>query len=127
MDYDLPNHELRRGWSSWVSKPELPQPWPKQGDRRRTLDGTELELRSRTLAFDPLAQTLTREMRATHYGDGIELATQTSAIDINIYFMSEIELMLNVVGFRDVRAESFVEPRAPRPWEDPRIVFYATA
>ena len=127
MDYDLPNHELSRGWSSWVKKPELPQPWPNSGDRRRARDGTELELRTRVLAFDPLRQTMTREMRASHFVDGAEVKTETSAIDINIYFMSEIELMLELAGFRDVVVESFAEARAPRPWIDPKIVFYATA
>ena len=127
MDYDLPNREMARSWTSWVEKPELPQRWPTRTDRRRARDGTELELCSRTLAFDPLEQTLTLEMRARHYVDGVEVATETNAIDINIYFKREIELMLESAGFGAVVVKAFGEDRAPRPWQDQRIVFYATA
>jgi len=126
LDYDLPNHELSRGWSAWVKRPELPQAWPSSGDRRRAQDGTELELRTRILAFDPLTQTMTREMRASHFVDGVEVKTETSAIDINIYFKSEIELMLEHAGFRDVVVKSFAEDRPPRAWDDPKLLFIAT-
>jgi SAM-dependent methyltransferase len=125
MDYDLPNHEMARGWSSWVKEPELPQPWPKRVDRRIARDGTELELCSRVLAFDPLEQTLTREMRARHYVDGREVATETNAIDINIYFKSEIELMLEASGFRDIVVTAFGEDRPALAWHDGRILFRA--
>lgn len=126
MDHHLPNLESARSWTSWVEKPELPRPWPKRGDRRRASDGTELELRARQIAFDPLEQTTTLEIRASQYADGDEVAIQTHVIDIGIYFKKEIELMLAMTGFRDITVTSFPEDRSPRPWEDERIVFHAS-
>ncbi len=125
MDYHLPNREMAKTWSWWVEQPELPRAWSRHSDRRRAADGTELEWSTRTLAFDPLEQTTTLEMRVTHYVDGVAAATETNAIDICIYFKSEIELMLAVAGFRDVVVSSLPENRAPQPWHDERIVFRA--
>ncbi len=79
------------------------------------------------LAFDPLEQTTTVEMRATHYVDGVEVASETNAIDINIYFKNEIELMLELAGFHDVQVTALPEDRPPRAWDDARIVFRAIA
>lgn len=126
MDHTLPNREMSKTWMAWVEQPELPSRWPKRSDRRRAADGTELELRSRTLAFDPLEQTTTLEMRASHYVDGVEVASETNSIDICIYFKNEIELMLQLAGFRDIVVSSIAEDRPPRPWSDDRIVFHAT-
>ena len=125
LDYDLPNHELARGWSSWVRKPELPQPWPTHVETHVTRDGSAIETCYRVAAFDPLEQTLTREMRARHLVDGREIATETHAIDINIYFKREIELMLETAGFRDIAVTAFGEDRPAEPWRDARILFRA--
>jgi SAM-dependent methyltransferase len=127
MDHHLPNLEGKAAWGAWVEKPDLPRPWPKRGDRRRASDGSELEIRSRSLAFDPLEQTTTLEIRAAHYVDGQEVAVETNAIDIGLYFKNEIELMLAVAGFQDIQVTSFPEDRPPRPWQDQRIVFQASA
>lgn len=127
LDHYLPNHESARSWSFWIDKPDLPRFWPDRGDRRRTHDGSELELRTRLKEFDPLEQTTTLEMRATLFTDGKETASETSAIDISLYFKNEIELMLTMAGFSDITVKSFPEDRPPIPWEDERIVFYATA
>ncbi len=127
MDHYLPNLESPRTWPAWIEKPDLPGRWSKRADRRRAGDGTELELRSRSLAFDPLEQTTTLEMRAAHYIDGREVAAETSAIDINLYFKNEIELMLATAGFREIEVSAFSEDRPPRPWEDARVVFRALA
>ena len=86
-----------------------------------------MELRVRQLAFDPLEQTTTLEIRASQHADGNEVAIQTNTIDIGIYFKNEIELMLSMAGFRDISVTSFPEDRSPRPWEDERIVFHAFA
>ena len=117
---------MARSWSWWVEQPELPRAWSTRSDRRRAADGTELEWSTRTLAFDPLEQTTTLEMRASHYVDGVMVATETNTIDICIYFKSEVELMLAMAGFRDIVVSSFPEDRPPRPWDDDRIVFRAT-
>lgn len=127
MDHHLPNRESAKRWHTWVEKPELPRPWPERGDRRRASDGTDLELRVRQVAFDPLQQTTTLEIRASQYQGEARVAEQTHAIDINLYFAMEIELMLTLAGFRDIDVRAFEEDRPPRPWEDERIVYRAFA
>jgi SAM-dependent methyltransferase len=106
MDHYLPNFDAR-AWSTWIEAPDLPRRWPSRGDRRRASDGTELELRSRVKAFDPLEQTTTLEIRASQF--------------------LEIELMLTTAGFREIRVTGNLEDRAPLPWADERIVFEALA
>ena len=127
MDHHLPNLESPRTWNAWIEKPERPGPWTERGDRRLAEDGTELELRFRQLAFDPLEQTTTLEVRASQHVGGAEVDVQTHAIDINLYFRKEIELMLAMAGFRDITVRAFGEDRPPRAWEDERIVFAAFA
>jgi SAM-dependent methyltransferase len=127
MDHHLPNVEQRRAWANWIEAPLLPADWPGPGDRRRAADGSELELRMRMTAFDPLDQTMTLEMRAAQIVDGVQAAMETASIDINLYFKPEIELMLRVAGFDDVRVTGGLEDRPAAPWQDARIVFHARA
>ena len=82
LDHYLPNRESPRSWSAWVDEPELPRPWPRQGDRRVAADGSELELRVRQFAFDPLEQTTTLEIRASRYEDGEEVESEINAITL---------------------------------------------
>lgn len=126
MDHYLPNFDAQR-WKAWVEKPKLPRSWPERGDRRRAGDGSELELWTRQIAFDPLEQTTSHEIRVCHYVDGEEVASEIHTIDIGIYFKREIELMLVSAGFRDIRTTGSLEERSARPWEDRRLVFEARA
>jgi hypothetical protein len=77
--------------------------------------------------MDPLEQTTTLEMRIAVLREDVEVAFETNAIAINLYFKNEIELMLTCAGFRTVRVTGFPDDRAARPWDDERIVFHATA
>jgi len=126
MDHHLPNVESRRTWQQWIEEPSLPAPWPEKGMRGTCSDGSELELRTRTLAFDPLEQTTTLEMRAALLVDGVETQVEHNTIEIGLYFKHEIELMLSMAGFSDVAVSSFAAGGPPRPWRDQRIVFTAT-
>ncbi len=126
MDHHLPSLENPKGWKSWIEKPELPGPWPERGDRRLAGDGTELEIRIRQIDFDPLEQTTTLEIQASQYRADEQIAVETSTIDINLYFQKEIELMLKLAGFRSVTVRAFGKARAPRSWEDERILFEAS-
>jgi hypothetical protein len=40
--------------------------------------------------------------------------------------LNEIELMLEMAGFRDIVVTDITQDRPPRPWDDERIVFRAT-
>jgi SAM-dependent methyltransferase len=127
MDHHLPNLENPKQWNSWIERPQLPRPWPERGDRRTASDGADVELKIRQSAFDPLEQTTTLEIQARQFQGADEVAVQTHSIDINLYFKNEIELMLAMAGFSDVRVSSFGEETPPRPWLDRRIVFRAVA
>jgi SAM-dependent methyltransferase len=128
FDHYLPNVE-KQTWGAWLSerRPKLPAPFPAQGDRRRCEDGTELELIVRLREFDPLEQTVTREMRAEHWIDGELAAREESTISINIYFKREIELMLAVAGFSDVRMTGNHTAEPARAYDHGLIVFEAKA
>lgn len=116
----------KRSWESWIKQPQLPRPWPEHSDRRTCADGTELELNSRTLEFDPLNQTTIREIQVRHYADNAELiAEEAYPIMINIYFKAEIELLLQTAGFVDIAVTGSLEDGPTQPWQDERIVFTA--
>jgi len=127
MDHYLPNLESPRSWSYWIEQPELPRPWPDHGDRRRAGDGTDMELRTRLLAIDPLQQTTILEIRAALWVDGNEAVVETRTIGIALYFKNEIELMLTMAGFHDIETTGFPGHEPPQAWQDKRIVFHAVA
>lgn len=128
FDQYLPNFE-KHGWGAWVpgSRPALPTPWPEHGERKQCADGTELELKSRVLDFDPLDQVVRREIRAEHWVDGEVVAAEESALSSNIYFKSELLLMLESAGFENIRVTGGLSDREAQPYEDERLVFTATA
>ena len=91
-------------WPYWSKekRQELPRPWRDQGDRRPVADGTELELRSRLVEADPLAQRVAIEMRAFHWRGGELLAEEMHRIEMTLYFTHELELLLERAGFVDI-------------------------
>ena len=109
-----------------VESHDLPHPWPDQGDRRRTDSGAELELRVRLLATDPVERAITREISVREFVDGVEVDHQVYSIVICGYSISEVESMLEKVGFGDIRVTGALEDRPPQP-QDEFIVFKATA
>lgn len=128
FDLYLPNFELAV-WRAWLpeGRPPLPSPWPKRGDRKQCADGTEIELKMRVLDFDPLNQVVTRELRAEHWVNGELAASEQSSLSINIYFKSEVLLMLEAAGFRDIQVTGGLSDRDAQPYEDDRLVFTAKA
>jgi SAM-dependent methyltransferase len=113
-------------WSRWPheGRTPLPRPWRDTGERRIAADGTELELRARVTAFDPLAQHLTYEMRAATLRDGERLVEEQHELRMTLYFTHEIELMLAAAGFVDVETKAGYEDRAPTA-DDDFVVFVA--
>jgi SAM-dependent methyltransferase len=115
-------------WRSWLpsSRPELPRPWPERGDRRRASDGSEYELRSRVVAFDPLEQVLTRELRVEHTRDGELLAREDRALSTSIYFKNEVLLLLESAGFGSVEVKGGLTDRDAKAYDDAMLMFLAT-
>ena len=112
-------------WRYWRKDEhaELPRPWREEGDRRTGADGTEYELRSRLVELDPLAQTVTLEMRASMRRAG-ELVAEEHVLKMTDYFTNEVLLMLDQAGFSDVDVRAGYEDRAPTG-DDDFVVFVA--
>jgi SAM-dependent methyltransferase len=91
-------------WRRWTKdeRDRLPEAWPESGPRKQAGDGTEYELRSRTVSVDPLDQTETREIRAEQWRDGRLIKTDEHTISIRSYFRDELLLMFDRAGFADV-------------------------
>ena len=79
------------------------------------------------LEFDPLNQVVRRELRAEHWIDGELVAAEESALSINIYFKSEVVLMLEEAGFGEIRVTGGLDDREAQPYQDERVVFTANA
>jgi SAM-dependent methyltransferase len=103
LDNEVPyaNAHIWRQWTS-EGRGELPEPWPRSGDRRRTGDGVDFELRSRTVEIDPLDQRAVLEIRAEKRRDGKLVAAEERAISMRMYFRDELLLMLQRAGFDQV-------------------------
>lgn len=124
LDNHLPSP---REWRSWFpERPgKLPTPWPERGERKRAADGSELEIKMRVLAFDPLEQTLRRELRVELWRDGELVGAEERSLDSNVYFKNELVLMLEHAGFGDVEVKAGLTHDRPRAHGDPRLVFVA--
>jgi SAM-dependent methyltransferase len=92
------------GWDYWIKERRgaLPEPWPEPGERRVAADGSEYELRSRIVAFDPLAQQVTREIRGFIWRDGRLVEQDEHVLRLTDYFPNELRLMMKLAGFADV-------------------------
>jgi SAM-dependent methyltransferase len=103
FDHYLP-YESANAWQDWLpeNRSKLPKPWPPPGERRLASDGSELELRSRVLDFNPLEQVLTMQMHAEQWRDGVLVAQEEHTLKGSEYFKNEIVMMLERAGFRDV-------------------------
>ena len=102
-----------------------PTPWPDKGARRRLGDGSELELRSRTAAFDAQSKTVTLEIRALHWRDGELVADEAGTLKETFYSADEVARMLDAVGFVDVQVRGALSDRPPTAADD-FAVFIAT-
>jgi SAM-dependent methyltransferase len=113
-------------WAYWTKekRQELPRQWRDEGDRRPLADGTELELRSRLVEADPIAQRVEIEMRAFHWNGDEMLAEEEHRIEMTDYFTFELELLLERTGFVDVELRAGYEDRPPTS-DDDFVVFIA--
>jgi hypothetical protein len=103
LDNEVPYAD-RQKWRYWLAdeRRSLPEAAPPPGARHRAADGAEYELRVRTLAVDPLEQTVTYEMHALMWRDGQSAGEERYELTLTRYFRNELLLMLERAGFRDV-------------------------
>ena len=113
-------------WPQWTreGRAELPRPWREPGDRRAGSDGTEYALRTRLVAFDPLSQHVTIEMRAWMWRDGELAAEEEHILEMTLYFTHEVRLLLEQAGFVEVELRAGYEDRPPTG-DDDFVVFVA--
>ncbi len=125
-------HELpwagqdEQGWARWLPgrRVGIPRAWPAEGDRRRAADGDEIELVSRLVSFDPLAQRQELEIRARLWRAGELVREETHNLSENLYFAQELLLLLDEAGFRDVTVQAAYTDR-PATAEDETVVIVA--
>ncbi|MFZ0324181.1 MAG: class I SAM-dependent methyltransferase [Actinomycetes bacterium] len=103
LDQEVPYGPGQR-WEIWTEdgRARLPEPWPREGARRASDDGSEYELRTRAVAFDPLDQLLTLEIHVDRRVGGQVTATEDRTISIRMYFRNELLGLLADAGFADV-------------------------
>jgi SAM-dependent methyltransferase len=125
LDNEVPYADAHL-WKYWPhgERPELPRAWRDEGTRRVGADGTEYELRSRVVAFDPLEQHVTIEMKAAIWRDDERALEEQHELRMTLYFTHEIELMLAATGFVDVELRAGYEDRPPTG-DDDFVVFVA--
>lgn len=102
-------------WKRWTRDERrlLPTPWPAEGDRARTADGSELALRSRMVELDPLDQTAVLELRAERWRDGELVASEEHRLSMRMYFRDELLLLLERAGFADVDVRGGYDDEGP--------------
>ena len=125
FDVEMPYADARQ-WQLWLkaNRAELPEPWRESGPRRTATDGTDYELRVRTVELDPVEQRLSLEMRARQWRGAELLADEKSLLTANLYFRPELELMLQQAGFGEIEVQGHYTGRPATP-EDDFLVFIA--
>ena len=118
FDFYLPG-ENSKEWASWSKgrRPTLPSRWSKP-DSRKASDGDELLLQTRTIEFDPMEQYSVREIRVKQYKDGELVNCHQDRLRLNVYFKSEILLMLKTTGFTRVEIFAGLGDDEPTAYED---------
>ena len=121
------DHEVFFEWPYWSKegRARLPLPWPDSAERKRTKDGDELELQGRLLAFDPLDQVATRQIRAILLRAGRIVQQEEYSLSERLYFRNEVVAMLTIAGFREITVLSGYTNDPPSPDSDV-LVYVAT-
>jgi hypothetical protein len=117
-----------RIWPQWRNddRARLPEPWREPQERTRAADGSEWQLRTRTLGIDPLDQTVTLGIRAEKFRDGEPVAAEEHALSMRLYFRDELLLLLERAGFGDVEVRGGYADEAPTA-DHETLVFVAHA
>src|SRR5262249_23132295 len=102
-------------WRLWMAdvRAGLPEQLKPRRERRPAPDGTERELRSRALAADPLAQTITLEIVADLWRDGELVATEARPLTVRLYLDDQLRTMLAAAGFEVVAVHGDYLPLPP--------------
>ena len=88
-------------WQLWLNegRNQLPEPWPDTVGKKPPHGGSDYELYSRYVAFDPLEQRAIRQMRTLLWQAGQLIADDVYTLTSNLYFRNELRQMLELAGF----------------------------
>ena len=125
LDCHLPYGDAKQ-WQLWRKemRNQLPEPWPETLGKQPPEDESEYQLYGRIVAFDPLKQQLTRQMRTLLWRDGQVIAEEEYILYENLYFYNELRQMLEQAGFK-IEAIQGEYREAEATTEDETIVFIA--
>jgi len=100
LDNHLPYGDAKE-WPLWLKelRTQLPKPWPDTIGKTPPDDGSDYKLYYRPVAFDPLEQRVTRQMRTVLWRDGQLIAEAEYTLYENLYFRNELRQMLEHAGF----------------------------
>jgi hypothetical protein len=113
-------------WKDWLAqhRQQLDPNFWTAGEFKRASDGSDYRLRSRLADLDPLEQTLTLQMRAELWRDEQLVKAEERTLTTNIYFKSELVLMLKHAGFAAVTVHGDYTEATATP-EHATLVFIA--
>jgi hypothetical protein len=114
-------------WLRWLpdGRQTLPEDWRADPSTRVASDGTEHRAYFRMVDLDPLDQTYTREVRLEKGQPGEIAASERYLLRENIYFKTEVVLMLRLAGFREITVRgNWSDEPATAEHED--LIFTAT-
>ena len=88
-------------WGYWLKemRNQLPESWPALMGKTPPEDGSNYEMYARVVAFDPLNQRFTRQIRIGLWQDGQLTTEEEYILTENVYFRNELHQMLERVGF----------------------------
>ena len=103
LDNEAPYNDTRL-WKWWLAEERsaLPEDWKEPRERRQGPDGAEYALMTRVVDADPLAQSVTMEMRGWMWRADELVAEDEHRLTLNLYFQNELVLMLERTGFVDI-------------------------
>jgi SAM-dependent methyltransferase len=124
IEVNLP-YEDGKVWPMWrkEARTQLLEPWP-QDIGKIPEDGHEYELHYRLVAFDPLEQRTTGEMRMLLFKDKQLVSDDTHILTSNYYFRNEMRMLLEKAGFT-IEAEKGDWTDADAAAEHDVIVYFA--
>lgn len=119
-------YNSEEAWTMWLpeGRNSLPQNWPEDGQPRTAPDGSQHSAFFRTVEVDPLEQTFTRQVRLEKRRDGELVGSEEYTLQGNMYFKNEVQLMLQMAGFRDINVTGDYSQEPATPDHD-ELVFIA--
>jgi SAM-dependent methyltransferase len=113
-------------WNLWLkeNREKLPEPWPGRGEGRTASDGSEHFGQFRMLEINPLEQSYSRQVSLEKWVNGKLAAAEEYTLHGNMYFKTEVHLMLQVAGFQEISVQGGYTGK-PATTDDGQIVFIA--